>query len=96
MTEFVIVDLSIEPIHRSEQTAKLGVVCGESRQPFIYWFAFPPCFVAQRSKLVTIESRTNIMRRRIGKRIIGKKRERTAIVVQKLPDEMQCPRVFGG
>ena len=36
------------------------------------------------------------MWRRVGKWIAGKERERAAIVVQKFPDEMQCPWVFGG
>src|SRR6266404_6484687 len=88
------VDLLIEPVHRAEQAAELGVVRGQSGQPFADWFAFPPGAVADRCKLVTIESRADIMRRRVRKWIAGEKRERAAIVVQKFPNEMQRPRIF--
>src|SRR6266496_1386682 len=37
----------IQPIHRFEQAAKLGTVCGERGQPFADWVAFPPCFLTQ-------------------------------------------------
>src|SRR5213080_5014269 len=36
------------------------------------------------------------MGRRVGKWVVGKERERATIVVQKFPDEMQRPGIFGG
>ena len=36
------------------------------------------------------------MRRRVAERIVGQEREFAAIVVQKFPDQMQRPRIFGG
>ena len=36
------------------------------------------------------------MWRRVWKRIVRQQRERAGIVVQKFPDKMQRPRVFGG
>src|SRR5438874_8089677 len=46
--------------------------------------------------MITIQPRADVTRRRGGKRIVGQERERAAIVVQKFPDEMQRPWVFGG
>src|SRR5437763_4101373 len=36
------------------------------------------------------------MGRLVGKRVVGKERERATIVVQKFPDEVQRPGIFGG
>src|SRR5439155_14206669 len=54
----------------------------------------PACFVAERRELVTIKSCADIVRRRIGKRIVREERERAAIVVPKFPDEVQRPRIL--
>src|SRR5947208_6318550 len=85
----------IQPIHRPEQAAKLGVVCGKSRQPFADLLAIPPSFLAKRREPVAIKSRPNIMRRRVGKWIVREERERTAIVMQKFPNKMDRPRILG-
>src|SRR5207253_1316024 len=67
LTEFVIVDLSIQPIHRPEQTAKLCVVNRDSGQPFANWFALPPSRITNRREMITIQPHAHITRRRDGK-----------------------------
>ena len=87
---------SIEPIHCFQQPPKLWIICGERGQPFPDWFPFPPRFLATRRELITIKSRANVMRRRVGKGIVCQERECAAIVVQKFPYKMQRPRIFCG
>src|SRR5437660_1452015 len=79
---------SIQPIHCLQQLTKPWIFYGERGQPFADWFAFPPCFLANRRELITIKSRADVMRRRVGKRIVRQERECAAIVVQKSPDKM--------
>src|SRR5205085_4451084 len=86
--------ISIEPIHRLEQTPQLRIVCVKRRQPFADSLAFPPLCVAKGREAVTIKSRANVARRRVWKGIARQKRECAAIVVQKFPDKMQRPRVI--
>ena len=86
----------VHPIHRFEQPVKLGIVRREGGQPSADWFAFPPCFLTNWREMITIKSRANVMRRRVGKGIVRKERERAAIVMQKFPNKMQRPRIFGG
>src|SRR5437773_4263580 len=81
----------IKPVHRPEQTAKLCVVGRKRGQPFAHSLALPPSRIANRREMISIQPRANITGRRGGKWIIGKERERVAIVVQEFPDKMQCP-----
>jgi len=81
-------------MHRSEEAAELGVIGGESGEPFTDRFASPPGAIAGRRKLVAIKARSDVMRRRVGKWIAGQERERAGIVVEKFPDEMERPRIF--
>src|SRR6266853_1633074 len=87
---------SIEPFHLVEQTPKPGIVCRERRQPFADSFAFPPRLLPDRREPIPVKSHSNVMRRRIRKRIIRQERECAAIVVQKFPDKTQRPRIIGG
>src|SRR5213080_4815852 len=86
----------IQPIHGFQQLAKLRIVRGERREPFAYQFTFPPCFISNLRKPITKESRSNVMRLRVRKRIIRKQRKRATVIVQKLPDKMQRPRILRG
>src|SRR5437870_10553469 len=93
---WMIVDFSIEPIHRNEQTLKLGIIYIQRGQPFADSFAFPPRFLSNRREPITIKSCSNVMRRSVWKGIVRQERECAAIVVQKFPDKMQRPGIFRG
>src|SRR5262249_25553381 len=95
-TKFIAVDVSIQPIHRFEQATKFGILRRECRQPFADCLAFPPPFLADWRELVMVKPRSNVIWRRVRKRIVREQREGSWIIVQKFPNKMQCPRVLLG
>src|SRR4030081_2657037 len=64
----------IEPIHCRENAPELWIIDRKRGQPFTERFAFPPRLFSKGCESVTVESRSDIMRRRARELTVGDQR----------------------
>ena len=87
-----------QPARPAEQPGEARIVRGKRRQPKSESLAVPPLalLVPGLGEGVSIQDRSNIAGRLVREWIRGEKAECVCVVVKKLPDQVEYPRIFGG